>query len=698
MRVLAIGLGGAGSRIVDHLYDHDSRSGVGCMSAIAIDTDSNSLLQLRYLPDHAKVHFPSIDPDLHYDACSTIDLEEIMTDIQKMDIIQIDAIMIFCGTGGSMVEVISAIVPELRKSFIEPIFAVATLPCRGEGTARSAKAADDIALINEYTDAAIIFDNETWYEKLKELLSESSENPENRVDAFVSGVKGRFSDNPRDVYFLLNEKIARMIGLLLRAGEFNEAGLEISEVVLDAGEVLNTLKGNGNVAVGYASEEIPSGKFGFFERWRSAKYFIEGSQERAARIVSLAKKAVYEDISVPCDLTSADKALILIAGPSKELSMKGFQTVRKWIDRSIAGLEMRSGDYPVRNTRFVGIIIMLSGLENIPRIRDLQEIREEYRIELEREREAKRSETGQWLVEHIGEADDAIELPAGTVTDLPPRPEGDIPISTGVVILPPRKHQSDQFATGSDGVVILERRGRKASGESRISVPRRSNESGERETHFTRMASAGDRTTPVDQGMYFSRRTSAGERRVPNDGALGARGAALRNQTQPREHDIPLHVRTMPKAREGIIDAEAVLVGPAPKKTKEGIIDASKVSVSEKGASLHELLTDRLTMKKTQPSHDDLFARSEKRLKTTHTQATHDDLFARSEKRLKTTHTQPAQDDLFARSEKRLRTRQIQSRDPVPARRRLRIIEPDEENESQQNVQSEKEDDIFWIK
>jgi hypothetical protein len=53
-------------------------------------------------------------------------------------------------------------------------------------------------------------------------------------------------------------------------------------------------------------------------------------------------------------------------------------TVRKWIDRSIAGLETRSGDYPVTSTRFVAIIIMLTGLENIPRIGELKEIRAQY--------------------------------------------------------------------------------------------------------------------------------------------------------------------------------------------------------------------------------------------------------------------------------------------------------------------------------
>ena len=103
------------------------------------------------------------------------------------------------------------------------------------------------------------------------------------------------------------------------------------------------------------------------------------TRRKASRIVELAKQAIYHEISTPCDMTSAHKALILVAGPSHELSMKGFMTVRKWIDRSIAGLETRSGDYPVMNTKNVAIIIMLSGLENIPRITELKEIRSQHK-------------------------------------------------------------------------------------------------------------------------------------------------------------------------------------------------------------------------------------------------------------------------------------------------------------------------------
>ncbi|MDD1659856.1 MAG: tubulin/FtsZ family protein [Methanomicrobiales archaeon] len=386
MRVLAIGLGGAGSRIVDEIYGQDRRGGIGCMSALAVDFDAATLLHLKYLPRNARIHFPPIDPTSPYDISTTIDIEEVMTQVQQVDTIEIDAIMIFTGLGGTMVDVAPRIIPELRKSFIEPIFAVAVLPCMGEGKKRSAKAAIDLETLQPLVDALILFDNDTWYKKYRGETSEETvkeKKEEDRVRRIARRITTQTFTTRDRVYGWLNDRLSRQIGLLLRAGEFSEKGVEVAEVVLDAGEVLNTLVGMGMVAVGYAAEHIPHSMLGFFDRWRSTGYFIESSQTKASRIVTLAKRAVYDEISIPCDLTSADKALVLIAGPSQELSMRGFQTVRKWIDRSIAGLEMRSGDYPVKNTRYVGIIILLSGMKNIPRIDELWQVQEEYRAEQE---------------------------------------------------------------------------------------------------------------------------------------------------------------------------------------------------------------------------------------------------------------------------------------------------------------------------
>lgn len=378
MRVLAIGVGGAGSRIVDHLYDHDCRSKVCCMKALVIDLDPNSLQQLPHLPHASKLFFPPIDPHFPYDVEHAIHIEEVLTRIQQVDTIQIDAILLCAGLGGTLVNAIPRIASELRKSFIEPIFALCTLPCRLEGRKRAAKAYADLQLLLSVVDALILFDNELLFQKVESPSGSDKVSPTPPTDKNRSQGIPR---NPRDIYAAMNERIARNVGLLLRAGEFNERGLEVAEVVLDAGEVLKTLTGMGIVAIGYAVDELePASITSWLHRVGIKKPRLQTTHERAARIVSLAKRAVYEETSVSCDLTSAEKALVLIAGPSHELSMRGFQTVRKWIDRSISGLEMRSGDYPVKNTRFIGMIIALAGLKNVPRIEELRQLFDEVRV------------------------------------------------------------------------------------------------------------------------------------------------------------------------------------------------------------------------------------------------------------------------------------------------------------------------------
>ncbi|NYT05923.1 MAG: cell division protein [Methanomicrobiales archaeon] len=634
MRVLAIGLGGAGSRIVDKLYDHDSRSGVGCMHALAIDTDVNTLLQLKYLPDTAKFHFPSLDPDQHYDTASTIDIEQIMTAIQRMDTVEIDAIMFFCGLGGHMAEAVRIIVPEIRKSFIEPVFAVVTLPCLGEGGARSAKAALDIDMIGPFFDAVILFDNETWYKKLRERFSAEAEE---RLHKRRLRRAPAAPTNPRDVYRLLNERIARQVGLLLRAGEFNEDGLEVAEVVLDAGEILNTLKGNGMVAIGYAAEPLPSSWFDVFDRWRSARHFFEGAHRRAARIVSLAKQAVYEDISIPCDLTSAERALVLIAGPSKELSMKGFQTVRKWIDRSIAGLEMRSGDYPVKNTGYVGIIIMLAGLENIPRLSEIREIRETWLLEEEAERRRREEELASREGEEEGmpSSEAAVgHIPEEEVPAVPPK-IGETPQDEMIAVPAVKKGREREPGVASESIPAPPRTQRQ---DDALILPRRP---GRTELDMTRQTSGGDRMKPKNDA-FSARDIHAG---------AGPAAPRLRDET-------PVRVRTLPKAKDGIIDAEKVSVTPAPARPKEAIIDAERVSVAKTGKKIRELVDDSETVKMRDRPTGSI-----------------NNTLRHAEKSLEQSVKRPKETD--------------------PGKRRIKIIPAEEQEEAPAG--DERDDDLFWI-
>jgi len=371
MRALLIGVGGAGCRIVETLSRQDAKSGLKSVRSYVFDADRDLINQLSGIPVANRIVLTPIDPvKTVYDRGTDFDTGHLASCFQNAAVDEVDAIFVCAGLGGRMAELVPDFVKQLSAAFPDPVFTILTLPGRNEGIKVSAHASATLEEIRAITSASILFDNETWYTRITEDVSLAAEK-----DGVVTKPK------LEELYARLNEDLAARIGLLLRAGEFGLKGVESAEVVLDAGEILNTLTGMDLVAIGYAVEKLPTAWSSFIKRLRVEEYLLNEGHLRTSRIVELAKKAVYEEISVPCDLTSADKALILISGPSKELSMKGFQTVRKWIDRSIRGLEMRAGDYPVKSTKYVGVIIVLAGIQNVPRVGELDEIRSIYEAE-----------------------------------------------------------------------------------------------------------------------------------------------------------------------------------------------------------------------------------------------------------------------------------------------------------------------------
>jgi tubulin-like protein CetZ len=379
MQVLAIGLGGAGCRMADVLYEKDRRFGsVTCLDAIAVDQDAGNLNDVSFIPENQKLFFPSLDPEYNDDILENITIEEIIEKCQQLDKGDLDAILICVGLGGKMADAVPLLVSSIRKAMIEPIFGICTLPCINEGSDRSTRAADNLDVFTPIFDGIILFDNELLYPKVQAAaLLQDVPAKKTLLSGFT---KGRSPDSrPSNRYDGINELIAQRFGLLLRAGEFHqERGPDVGEVVLDTGEILNTMKGMGFISIGYAAEEVsPAAGFEMARRFRIPGTRFEDNHSKAARMVQLARKAVHDEMSVRCDLASAQKALILIAGPNHEISMKGYMTVRKWIDRSIAGMEVRSGDYPLKNSRYVAVLILLAGITAIPRIDEIRHIRDQ---------------------------------------------------------------------------------------------------------------------------------------------------------------------------------------------------------------------------------------------------------------------------------------------------------------------------------
>ena len=380
MRALLVGIGGAGCRIVETLNSHDERSQVKSVRSFVFDADTEVIHSMKSLEVKHRVVLSPSDPTMKDYSCGDdFDLTSISDCFQEEGVSEVDAIFVCAGLGGRMADLVPRFMEQLENAFPDPVFTILTLPFRSEGAKVSARAAEQLEAIRQMGSASIIFDNETWAGRIETEAAASA------AELNAEGVpKPLTRRQTSDLYDELNEMLARRVGLLLRAGEVTHNGVESAEVVLDAGEVLNTLTGMDIVSIGYATEKLPTNISGMFKKMFVEKYMLDEGHKRTSRIIDLAKQAVYEEVSVPCDLTSAEKALVLIAGPSEELSMKGFHMVRKWIDNSIRGLEMRAGDYPVKSTKYVGVIIVLAGIQNVPRVAELEEIYDSYHTEVEK--------------------------------------------------------------------------------------------------------------------------------------------------------------------------------------------------------------------------------------------------------------------------------------------------------------------------
>jgi len=370
MRLLILGLGTAGSKIADAIIrpsGHSSRC--SDLHAIAVDNDPQILERLSNIGEEAKFYFPKDDLEAPELLTTRFTIDEVNAKLKSFDTGIHDDILVCAGLGGSLVHLVPHLVSIIRETMFEPVFALVTIPSEEEGEGRLSKAIKHLQMVQPLVDGVILFDNQLWLDKARSELSENIlQKPAGISEKiWMPGLSEREKTEPYD---LVNRHIARRIRLLVHAGEIQKG---IPQTVLDSREILNTITGMSLITIGLSEEELPDhGKIGILRQRTESRV---GRQERASRIVKLAERAVFRDISAYCDFTTAKKALILLSGPEDELSMKGYMAVRKWIDESIAGYEMRAGDIPVssRHANRVSVLIVFSGLKTVTRVQELSE-------------------------------------------------------------------------------------------------------------------------------------------------------------------------------------------------------------------------------------------------------------------------------------------------------------------------------------
>ncbi len=373
MKLAMIGFGQAGGKIVDRFLEFDRQTGNNIVqSAIVINTAKADLLGLEYIPEENRVligqaqvkgHGVGADNELGAEIAEA-DIDEIQSAIDKIRVHEIDAFLIVSALGGGTGSGGSPVMARhLKRIYTEPVYGLGVLPGNDEGGIYTLNAARALQTFIHEVDNLMVFDNDAWRQT---------------------------GESVQSGYDQLNEEIVKRFGILFSAGEVN-ADEQVAESVVDSSEIINTLAGGGISTVGYASDFVGDERgngSGLLSRLMGADGPEIDSASATNRITSLVREAALGRLTLPAELEGAERAVLVLSGPSPYLNRKGIERGRKWIEEKTGSMEVRGGDYPLDSADEVSAVLLLAGVTDIPRIKELQQLAIETQDNIEDIREA----------------------------------------------------------------------------------------------------------------------------------------------------------------------------------------------------------------------------------------------------------------------------------------------------------------------
>ncbi|MDO5844286.1 MAG: tubulin/FtsZ family protein [Methanocorpusculum sp.] len=382
MRVFFIGFGQAGGKLVDMFLAQDRKLGSTSFRGIAINTARTDLMGIRYIPMEDRLLIGQTMVKGHGVGTDNVtgakvaadEIDTIISAVDRRGTHDVDAFVVCAGLGGGTGSGGAPVLcRHLKRIYKEPVYALGIIPAPEEGRLYSLNAARSLSTLVNEADNVIVFDNSAWKND---------------------------GESVKSAYERLNEEIVRRFGVLFRAGEVSKYG--VGEMVVDSSEIINTLRGGGISSVGYAiSEAIPrsqaskqssSGKglfgglIGKKDKKNEPHVDIASGEDKSAKIIGLVRRAMLGRLTLPCDYSTAERGLVLVAGPPSELDRKGVEKSKSWVEENIAGVEVRGGDYPV-DSGYVAAVVLLATIGNAPRIRELMELAKEAKEEVVKSRE-----------------------------------------------------------------------------------------------------------------------------------------------------------------------------------------------------------------------------------------------------------------------------------------------------------------------
>ena len=355
MKLGIIGVGNAGSKIVDKMVEFETLTNRNlCRHVLVLNTARTDLSKPDHIPDDrrvligdthqkAKGHGVGGDVDVGAEVARN-DIDEIRRAFDDVDIHEVDAILVAASLGGGTGSGAGPVViNELQKMYDEPIYALGVLPGKYEGGRPALNAARSLQSFVTNVDNFIAFDNDAWRSN-KQTVEQG--------------------------YERMNRELATRIVTLLGAGEYDEP--TVAENAMDSSDIIRTLDTDGISSIGYASTSVKEDQKGFLSTFRE-DYEIENGASSAAKLNGLVRRAVNSRLTLPCEVSSADRALIVLSGPPSELSRKGLESAREWIEQEVDTVEVLAGDDPRADASALSAVVLLSNVTKTPRIEALQD-------------------------------------------------------------------------------------------------------------------------------------------------------------------------------------------------------------------------------------------------------------------------------------------------------------------------------------
>lgn len=373
MKLALVGVGAAGTRIVDRIVQAERTTGrvVTGGNVLVYDTAGDAFTEATAIPSDRRVLLgdahPAVvrpddagqdketdaaaDPATRFgvggdpDAGATVaqaDLPEIRRALDSVDETAAAATMVVVGLGGGTGSGVGSVVlDELRSAHESPVYALGVLPAATEPDERALTAARGVRTIVPLADAVFPVDNEAW----------------------------RRSDRVSDDYARINDRIATRMLALFGAGE----GSTGAEMRVDPADVQRTLAVGGLAAVGRQTMTVDAAGGGWLARlWRLLGVGTEPSAVDAGKIKTLVRRALNSELTVPCSVASADRVLLLLSGPPSTISRKGFETGRYLLEEETGTVEVLAGDESRPGATAVTATVVLANVTDVPPVERLQ--------------------------------------------------------------------------------------------------------------------------------------------------------------------------------------------------------------------------------------------------------------------------------------------------------------------------------------